>query len=300
MEHIRKLPMRALKFFYFVAHYGSMSLAANKLCVTHGAVSKQLKNLETHLGVSLFIRRGRELVLTPAGRRLQHCCQPLFHDLETTLSQLSWQPDKTLIVSCEPTIAMKWLIPRTADFNKATNIDVVILAAGGVVDFARQNIDVAIRRNDFVWSPSINSYYLVDEEIGAVQSPQASQVSRGSHLIRLHTHSRADAWQDWLALRDISPVVSDDVIDDPRAGLEEMYFEHFYLSIQAAIAGLGQAIASRLMVQDDLATGLLTAPQGFAKDGSAYYLLSESPIANHEKKQVFLHWLKSQMSDNLG
>ena len=78
MGHIRKLPMRALKFFYFVAHYGSLSLAANKLCVTHEAVAKQPKNLETYLGVSLFIKYGRELVLTSAGKRLQHCCQLIF------------------------------------------------------------------------------------------------------------------------------------------------------------------------------------------------------------------------------
>lgn len=289
MEHIRKLPMRALKCFYFVAHYGSMSLAANKLCVTHGAVSKQVKRLETYLKVTLFTKRGRKLVLTPSGVQLQQCCRPLFSNLEETLSQLSGHQNRTLIVSCEPTIAMKWLIPRSAEFKQASGIEVVILVAGGPVDFTRQRVDVAIRRDDFNWSLGLDSHYLTDEEIGVVQS------SRGSYPDKLHTHTRPEAWEDWLTLSGTTQIIDDSLINRKINESGEMHFEHFYLSIQAAIAGLGQAIASKLMVQDDLDTQILIAPQGFVKDGSAYHLLSESPIANDENKQAFLNWLKQQM-----
>lgn len=79
---------------------------------------------------------------------------------------------------------------------------------------------------------------------------------------------------------------------------QEAYFEHFYLSIQAAISGLGQAVASKLMVVDDLAQGILIAPEGFEEDGSQYVLISETPIADDPNKQNLLIWLRENMAQS--
>lgn len=76
---------------------------------------------------------------------------------------------------------------------------------------------------------------------------------------------------------------------------EDMYFEHFYLSIQAAVAGLGVAMASQWMVADEIENGVLVAPEGFRADGSAYYLLSAEPFEADERKQRFLAWIQAQM-----
>lgn len=310
MEHIRRLPMSAIKFFFFVAHYGSMTEAAKKLCVTHGAVSKQIKLLEGHLGVALFSKQGRRLVLTPAGRQLFAHCEPLFRELERYLSQLSGQQGNTLIVSCEPTIAMRWLIPRCADFKQQYNVDLIILAAGGAVNFAQQRIDVAIRRDDFVSLAGCDSQVLVKEQIGRVQSVH------GCAPVRLHTQSRPSAWSDWLVSHQQQPLhaqrseagfdpnTSDTPVIAAQAKpaqtfSQEVYFEHFYLSIQAAISGLGQTIASKLMVIDDLEQKILVAPEGFKEDGSHYVLISENPIADDRKKQNLLTWLRDNMAQSL-
>ena len=279
LEHIGKFPLNTLKFFYFVATFGTLSAAAEKLHVTHGAVSKQIKSLEAHLGLTLFVKNGRRLALAPAGRTLYECCHAMFHELDSTIHQLVAARGRDLVVSCEPTLAMRWLIPRIAGFKPANPFNVVILAAGGAVDFRRQAIDIAIRRNDFHWGAGVYAERLADERIGPVRKPGLAEQGK-----RLHTSTRPKAWEQW---RQAGGHMAD--------AQGEAWFEHFYLSIQAALAGMGVAIASELMVKDDIAQGILQAPDGFLQDGSSYYLLSETPLEADERKLQFLHWVQSQM-----
>lgn len=155
--------------------------------VTHGAVSKQLKLLEAHLGTALWLKEGRRLRLSPAGRQLQAACGEAFAGLDEVLGRLQGGKSRDLVVSCEPTLAMKWLIPRITAFPQDAGFNVVILAAGGAVDFGRQSVDVAIRRNDFAWPAGIATERLGDEKMGAVQIPALA------HFRRLHSHSRPEA-----------------------------------------------------------------------------------------------------------
>ena len=178
------------------------------------------------------------------------------------------------------TLAMKWLIPRITSFPKEYGFDVAILAAGGRVDFYQQSIDVAIRRNDFTWPKTIYSKFLCHERTGPVHIP-----SLASDMKKLHSHTRPKAWSDW-----------EQVGGDPFCSNGHMFFEHFYLSIQAAIAGLGVAIASEFMVKDEIEQGILEAPYGFSEDGSAYYLLSEIPFETDYRRNKFFSWLQDQFS----
>ena len=117
---IERLSLNSLKFFYYVALYDSVTIAAEKLFVTQGAVSKQLKNLEEVLGRRLFIRDGKKLQLTGDGLTLFDCCEQVFPQIDQCLVQMAKEKKnekKTLILSCEPTIAMKWLIPRLVQFK---------------------------------------------------------------------------------------------------------------------------------------------------------------------------------------
>ena len=249
------------------------------LCVTHSAVSKQIKQLEAALGVALFVQDGRNRRLSSDGLLLYQSCKRMFAELTTTLDTLTHKNRQDLTVSCETTLAMKWLIPRITTFPKDYGFNIAILTAGGAVDFQRQNIDVAIRRNDFTWPPTLHAEYIAPERVGAVHAPLPYQPHR------LHTHSRIDAWQQWTEQH-----------PDNNYPNEDIFFGHFYLTIQAAIAGLGIAIASQYMVADEISKGILKCPQGFFADGSAYYLLSATPIAQDERKRLFLDWLKQQMN----
>ncbi|MFJ1574267.1 MULTISPECIES: LysR substrate-binding domain-containing protein [unclassified Pseudomonas] len=276
-------PLNTLRFFDVAAQTESFVRAAERLHVTHGAVSRQVRLLEQSLGVELFERRNRALFLTAAGRALQSTTQAIFEQIEDTVQRLQ-QPlqDNVLVLSCEPTIAMRWLIPRLPDFHAAhPDIQLQLVAAGGAVDFARSGIDLALRRDDFHWERTLHSVKICDEWMGPVCRASSQQAAQNPRL--LHSRTRPKAWSDWHRLRGEGV--------RHRAGSE---YEHFYLSIQAASAGLGLAMASALMVSDEIASGQLHAPAGFIADGSAYHLLSPQAFLPGCKRQRFADWVRCQ------
>jgi len=278
-----KLPaLSAFRYFDIAAETESFVRAAERLHVTHGAVSRQVRLLEESLGIELFERRNRAVFLTPAGRALHGTTQAIFEQLEGAVQRLQQQErNNVLVLSCEPTIAMRWLIPRLPRFHAAhPDLQLHLVAAGGPVDFARNGVDLALRRDDFHWPPTLHSMKVCDEWIGPV-SRACSDNLDGQRL--LHSSTRPSAWSTWLRLSGRQATHS-----------ERSDFEHFYLSLQAASAGLGLAIASALMVRDELDSGQLQAPFGFLRDGSAYHLLSPQPLCDGGKRQRFAEWVKHE------
>lgn len=272
-------PLTALRYFDAAARTESFVRAAEQLHVTHGAVSRQVRLLEESLGVELFERRNRAIFLTGAGHELHSTTQAIFEQLQDTVQRLQQQPpDNVLVLSCEPTIAMRWLIPRLPRFHAAhPDLQLHLVAAGGALDFARSGVDLALRRDDFHWDHRLHSLKICDEWIGPVGTP-------GRESLRLlHSATRPSAWSTWLRLSGQA--------FEPR---ERSDFEHFYLSIQAASAGLGLAMASALMVRDELDSGQLQAPFGFLRDGSSYHLLSPSPLDEGGKRQRFAQWVSDE------
>jgi DNA-binding transcriptional LysR family regulator len=212
----------------------------------------------------------------------------MFEQLEGVVYRLQQERhDDVLVVSCEPTIAMKWLIPRLPDFHRShPHIQVQLLTAGGPIDFARSGADLAIRRDDFHWDESVHAVTICQEWIGPVCLPSKKPESadlRGACLLRSKT--RPLAWDNWLRL------VGQGVPDGSRVD-----YEHFYLCIQAALAGQGIGMASFLMVQSELESGQLIAPFGFTQDGSTYCLLSPRPFENCANSTAFRVWLTEAMS----
>ncbi|MGL4767566.1 MAG: LysR substrate-binding domain-containing protein [Formosimonas sp.] len=277
-------PLNGLKVFAATARKLSMAAAAQELCLTHGAVSRQIKSLEASLGVLLFVRRNRAIFLTRAGEALYQTCTHIFAQLAQTIEEIQQAPAlKPLVVSCEPTIAMRWLIARLPDFQaKHPSIVLHLFAAGGAVQFMEQGVDLAIRRNDFAhdyWSAP-----LADEMVGPVCTPEIAP--NLAQAVRLHSATRPNAWANWCAQTGQLAV----------AVGGQLHFEHFYLSLQAASAGLGVAMASRYMVEQELADGRLVAPFGFSADGSQYGLLSAMDVAGDERKARFLAWLREQFA----
>ncbi|MBX8827211.1 LysR family transcriptional regulator [Ochrobactrum sp. SFR4] len=276
----------ALNCFRAAAEHLSFSKAADQLNLTHSAVSRAVRLLEQDIGTALFERRNRAVFLTDAGRELAQATQQGLGIIEAAVSRLKVDHEHAPVtISCEPTLLMRWLIPRIPLFQKACpNADIRLIAGGGPVTLG-SGIDFAIRRDDFDWPENYNAQLLFTESIGPVCRPdKVSSFFEGckiqSDAPLLHTRTRPTAWSTWCKLNSTTHD------NNPAHN-----FEHFYFSLQAAVAGLGVAIGPWHLVRDDISAGLLSAPSGFVADGSGYYLLSSSNHADSHDSLAFRNWL---------
>ncbi|WP_274370460.1 LysR family transcriptional regulator [Morganella morganii] len=278
-------PLSALRFFDAAARSGSFVRAAEELHVTHGAVSRQIRLLEEELGISLFERRNRAVFLTPAGQTLYQTTGRIFSQLAQTVEKIQrQQQDNVITLSCEPSIAMHWLIPRLSHFyQRYPAVTVRLVTAGGAIDFQKTGADIALRRNDFKWRPDIHAVKLCREFIGRVQRPGEEP---GDALLIPAT--RPDVWQTWQHLS-----------GDDSHRLRTVSYEHFYMCLRAALAGQGITVASFLMAADELTSGQLIAPGGFIADNTAYYLLYPSVPEKESPEWIFTAWLRTQINESL-
>ncbi|OTA19935.1 LysR family transcriptional regulator [Xenorhabdus beddingii] len=287
---MKNLPsLNALRAFEAAARYQNLVKAAEELFVTQGAVSRQIRQLETDLGIALFERRNRGLFLTPAGERLKQVCQQVFGLLTLTIDGLQKTSQTTpLVVSCEPTIMMKWLIPKLMAFKSShPEIEIHLVSGGGHIDFSRNSANLAIRRNDFLWNKRYAAELLGKEWIAPICLPDAeNSVIANQPLTLLHTHTRPEAWNDWMS-------GAKHVIQKHH----EHWFEHFYILLEAVMAGHGVGISSIYMVEQELSHQRISAPYGFIPDGSAYYLISPDSFEANEPQTLFLEWLKKEFRE---
>jgi len=289
-------PLGALRCFETAARLGSFTRAAQELHLTHGAVSRAVRSIEDALGVALFERRSQRVHLTAAGARLRDAAAGAFELLAATVRELRAPPrTPALVVSCEPTLLMRWLIPRLPAFQAAHPDIALQWSAGGGPVRLGVDADLAIRRNDFAWDRGVHAQHLFDERVGPVCSPayRAAHVAGSGRNARfdagvclLHSATRAGAWEQWArAARRKRPAA---------AAAAEQTFEHFYFSLQAAAAGVGVAIGPWPLVRDEIGSGVLTAPLGFVADGSGYYLLSPAPARAGSPAARLADWLRAQ------
>lgn len=288
MAKRRLPPLKALPVFERAAEFLSFSAAAQELHVTHGAVSRQMKSLEAHLGVQLFRRSTRRLELTEAGSALLPAVRTALDIVEGSAQRVNGAAQRgPLVVACLPTFMMRWLIPRLYDFNaRHPAIDVRLSASSGPVDLSREEIDIAIRIGNPPWPAGIEARPFMDEEIGPVCSPDFAsrqglrKPADLSRLPLLHTETRIDAWADWLRRRRVPGI-------DATRGRR---FEHFYFLLEAAVGGLGVAMAPRPLVEADLKLGRLVAPLGFMPSGRRYCLTYPATLAKAAKVRTFCTW----------
>lgn len=292
--HESRLPsLIALRCFEAAARLQNFSRAADELHLTPGAVSRAVRLLEDELGMALFDRRSQRVYLNEAGQTLAQAVGNGLDLMRQAVSELraSARLGKRWVLSCEPTLLMRWLIPRWSDFQaRHPDIDVHLVAGGGAFSFV-SGIDLAIRRDDFPWPDNYHVEPLFAEKVGPVcradkatawfTKKKSGTVLKAS-APRLHTRSRLGAWQEWTS------AIGESVSDMPG-----QTFEHFYFSLQAAVAGLGVAIGPWHLVRDDLETGVLAAPMNFVEDGSRYCLLSPEPLEPHSPQTELLEWLRN-------
>jgi len=291
ISDLRMPSLLALRCFESAGRFESFARAAEELHLTPGAISRAVRLLEEDLGVDLFDRRNRKVFLTDTGRRLAKAVSEGFGVMSHAVREIRTESRRArqLVLSCEPTLLMRWLIPRWSDFKaRYPGLDIHLVAGGGPFSFD-QGIDLAIRRDDFPRPPDFHAVVLFPEKVGPVCRPEkvdtwfdTSKDILRSSAPRLQTKSRPTAWQEWATAKELPPPV-----------MEMQAFEHFYFSIQAAIAGLGVAIAPWHLVRDDLQNGVLAAPMGFVEDGSSYCLLSPAEPEKGSVEMALIEWLQT-------
>lgn len=285
----RNLPsLNALRAFEAFGRHGRMTLAAEELCVTHGAVSRQIRQLEEDLGRPLTEGPRNRLRLTEAGLKLSQALTRALDAIDDALPR----PDdaaRPLVVSSLGTLAMKWLIPRLPDFvARHPDVPVRVEESNGPFDFREAGIDLAIRMRDLDDHASDDAEvtFFMDHFHGPVVSPDLAgdgSAQTLGRLPRLHTATYRPAWSEWESM---SGVVL------PSGGVDRE-FDHYFYMLEAAAAGLGLAIGPWAFVQGDLSTGRLKAPMGFVRGKVGFVALLPKTGAKPEAR-LFRDWLVAQ------
>lgn len=288
-------PLNALRAFEATARLSSVSQAAEQLNVTHGAVSRQIKVLEEHLGVSLFIKEGRGLKLTDAGLRLRDASTEAFDRLRHVCTELTQShSDAPFVLGCSGSLLARWFIPRLGRLNAdLPDLRLHLSAGEGDLDPRRSGLDAWLVFAEPPWPADMQVYELASERIGPVLSPRYAQYP---HLFQapasalldeplLHTTSRPQAWPSWAQQNTI----------DAKELKFGQGFEHLYYLLEAAVAGLGVAIAPEPLVAEDLRAGRLAAPWGFKQTPAQLALWVPKRAADGRARQL-AQWLKAELA----
>jgi LysR family transcriptional regulator, glycine cleavage system transcriptional activator len=293
-------PLNSLRMFEAAARLGSFTKAARELNVTPAAVSHQIRGLEEYLGVTLFRRTTRSLVLSDqaaaAAETLREAFDRIGQSVESLRSSGRSGKSGTLSISVTPAFATRWLVSRLPRFQKRNpRIHLRIAASPSPVDFDQEDIDVAVRigRGGFAGVVAIN---LFNEWLAPVASPaflRQNVLRKPADITRvpmLHDNSmrragRSRAWQEWFR-------AAGTPLAEAHRGTQ---FDDGHLALQAAASGAGVALGRLVYAVDDLAAKRLRiAMQPVIEMDIAYYLLIPESRANLPAVVAFRTWLEAE------
>jgi LysR family glycine cleavage system transcriptional activator len=281
----RLLFLNGIKAFEAAARAGSFAAAGAELNVSAAAISRMVHLLEERLGVALFERKANRLTLTSAGRAYQTGLTPIFDALASLTAQVTAPASlRVLTIGVGPTFAMRWLIPRLADFRKDEPAIDVRITAGGVAAPFGDDWSCGIKLGSGDW-PGLIAEPLFAADLLPICTPKfANAVKRpsdlkGASLLRV-AHS-PDDWPSWLKAAGVARVT-------PR-GPE---FQYYGQALQAASDGLGIAMGIRPYIDDDLAAGRLVAPFALSvPKGMGWYLVYRGFQAEQRDFVAFRRWI---------
>lgn len=262
--------------------------------MTQGAVSRQVAMLETYLGVLLFERINRRLILTEAGRDYALQVAAILTQIETATFQAMAYKNSAGVLNLAilPTFGTRWLIPRLPKFT-AAHPDVILNLSTEVLpfDFNSRQVDAAIHFGEPDW-PCAAMVRLMGEEVVPVCSQallqQLHHIEDLNRMTLLQHTTRPQAWQDWF---DHVGVMCPNSLSGPR-------FEQLSMVIQAAVAGLGIALMPKFLVETEIELGQLHVPFPLAvKSPQSYYLAY--PEKNVSKPAVikFRDWILGEIQE---
>lgn len=290
-------PLNNLKAFEAAARHKSFTRAAEELCVTQGAVSQQVKALEEGLGIKLFNRERQRLVITEAGRDYLLVVRDALDRLAVGTERLLQRENAgVLTVSTSPDFAAKWLVHRLGHFAEAhSGIDLRVSATMHHVDFAREEVDIAVRHGDGNW-PGLDPVQLSTEQLFAVCSPKLlsgrRRLGKPSDILKfplIHLDSRAD-WTNWLRAVGV----------DNSSATHGPVLNRASMVIDAAINGQGVALARTTLAAWDLVNGRLVRP--FPESlplSKTYWIVCPKATSNLPKIVTFRDWLLAEASQDL-
>jgi LysR family transcriptional regulator, glycine cleavage system transcriptional activator len=283
--------LNGLRAFEAAARHLSFTLAAAELNVTQTAISHQIRRLEEQLGLRLFERRNRGLALTREAQGYLPSVRAAFEDLRKATARLQ-RPgrDELLVVSTTASLAAKWLVSRMAAFQDAhPGIEVRITTSAHLVDFRREQVDMAVRYGRGNWA-GLRAQWLMAEDIFPVCSPALLHAEKPlrrpedlAHHTLLHATVSREDWQLWLTAAGLPTSLA------TRRGLS---FDQSFMATQAAMDGLGVALGRTPYVETDIAAGRLVVPFDVVLPADAgFYIVAPEETADTPKIALFRDWL---------
>lgn len=291
---MRKLPpLNALRSFEAAARHLSFTKAAEELFVTQAAVSHQVKALEDYLGIALFLRRNRALLLTEAGQGYYLEIRQMFEQLTLATSKIMLASEQgSLTVCVPPGFAILWLVPRLSRFHEQhPEVDVRLKAVDEITGSLTDYVDIAIYYGRGSWT-GVKAYRLHKEFLIPVCSPLLLQGPKPlttpadlkKHTL-LHDETR-NAWREWFEL----------VNEEPPAKKSGPVFSHSALALKAAVHGQGIALANSVLAKPELDSGHLVRvfPQVLPTN-DAFFMVCRESQADVGKVARFRDWLLAEV-----
>ncbi len=287
-------PLNSLKCFESAARNGSFNKAAKELSVTPSAISHQIKGLESFLGLELFRRTKRKVILTEAGETYLKPIKSIFEQLDNATSELkSKQKTGSLRLAVAPAFLTRWLMPRMERFQERyPDIQIEISSSGGLVDFSANDIDMAVYFGNGEWE-GVEAHYLRPARLAPVCNPRlikADQPINTPEDMRfyplLHVTKRKDEWHDWLQQHDL----------DPTRFRRGLMFSSGSLTAGAAAQGLGIALSDSELVMPEIEAGTLKIlfDQHLITNKS-FYLVYEKRRSVTSAMMAFKEWIIEEM-----
>ena len=285
-------PLNALRAFESAARLGSFKAAAIEARVTHGAISRHIRLLEDWIGAPLFLRHNRRVTLTELGQAYLAEIAPAFQRIaRATADARNRRRRKLLRVNALSTFTVRWLLPRLPDFRaRHPEIEVDVTTSNEAVDTVGEAADVTIRGGPDTIYGFATRFFLAETRQPVCSPallrrlPLAEPADLQAHTL-LHSSNMAGLWEEWLTLAGVPGL-------EPAGNL---VLDHFYLSVEAAVGGLGVAMGPSALIEADAASGRLVTPfPSLALPARSYCAYVSARARGDARIAAFCDWLEEQ------
>ena len=292
--------MPLLRCFDAAARHQSYSRAAEELSISQAAVSQQIRNLEQQIGVKLFARRGRKMLLTQQGQTLAGYVARSFEMLLQGFDRIQMEPvDGALTVTTTLSFASMWLVPRLWKFAEVyPGITVKVMVSSQLEDLRHSTIDVAIRQGDS-WQEEVHQEELFVDPVFPVCSPQLLEDASLSspeqisefQLVEVEEPGRF-SWENWFDAAGATCRA------EQLSWIEVLSWE---MGINSVLAGQGICLATYILTKEMIDKGVLVKPFDVnIEPGLRFSLLYDEDSPRLQRTMIFSNWLKQEVAEALG
>lgn len=286
--------MNAIMYFESVARHARVNIAAEELLVSPSAVSQQIKSLEEQMGVLLFRRVKRRLILTEEGERFYHSASEAMNLLRSARHRVSLKREHSkLIIRVAASFGALWLGPKISEYiSQNAGVDLHIDATSELTDFEKENVDFEIRYGTDL-SNGLHSKSLISDRVLPLCTPEMAKTAREVGAAKMlstsrliHTVKAAISWRAWLDSNDFMEI-------EDLGGLR---FDRSSMALQAAKDGLGVVLESATLAMNELQSGALVplSPERGTMDFSTYHLICPARHLNRREVKSFADWIEEK------